>query len=279
MLAASSRRAFYSPFLLAERLIPRNSYSFSSDEKVLNAATFALGRVTISILGALGLTYLSRQMVPWGMTANGVPRWIQAIVTFFLLDLVSYMRQWTNVVFDFLWRCHQIHHAATEFSVISLWGRFHFLDLVTVAVPPVIVAFIFGIRPDVYLYAFAIPNTLLGGVFAHTNLNYPGKHSKPWNLITNPSAHAIHHTVHGDRKNFGIGLLVWDMIFGTYEAPVKVDPSVFGTADPLIGRMGPWRQQLHPFRTFLGEKLAGRVGVDHGQAPSLEVLPNKTSDC
>ena len=191
---------------------------------------------------------MSRQPLPWGLTAHHVPVWIQAPVALLVLDFVMYVRHRCEHRFDFLWRFHQIHHAPTEFSTLAVCGRFNFLENVVLShMLSGVVAYAMGIGSEVYVFAYSIPFTFFGCHYSHLNVRYPWGQWRMANIVNNPSAHALHHSLENDRRNYGFILLLWDMLFGTFELPGRTAPTVFGTRGELA-EMGILKQHVYAFR-------------------------------
>jgi sterol desaturase/sphingolipid hydroxylase (fatty acid hydroxylase superfamily) len=238
--------------LAVESAFPRIRYRFASNERVRTAAFRALLAGAGSLVAVLGLDHLSKQPVSWGLTAHHVPWWVQAPVAFFGLDFVMYVRHRCEHRFGFLWRFHQIHHAAEEFSVLALYGRFNvFETLILSHFLQALVVYLLGIRVDVYLYTFVLPFTFFATHFSHLNVEYPWKSSWLGNVFNNPAAHALHHSIEDDRRNYGLTLLVWDRLFGTYAAPGAITTTAFGTSEREVAHMGILGQHAYAFRGLL----------------------------
>jgi len=150
--------------------------------------------------------------------ALAAPRWVAVLGTIAALDLVSYTWHRANHVVPMLWRFHQVHHSDPTFTV-STAMRFHPgelllslpLRLVTVAAvgasPLAVVAF-------EVVFAFA-------NLFEHGDINLPRRAERRFErLCITPALHRLHHS----RKraelnsNFGTVFVVWDRLFGTYQA-------------------------------------------------------------
>ncbi|HSI06357.1 MAG TPA: sterol desaturase family protein, partial [Myxococcota bacterium] len=87
--------------------------------------------------------------------------------------------------------------------------------------------------------------------FNHSNIDFPRRRWR-WlaRVFTSPNCHAVHHTPDRDRMNYGVALMIWDRIFGTFELP-EARPTVFGLHDRAWGRAGVLWQHLEPVRAML----------------------------
>jgi sterol desaturase/sphingolipid hydroxylase (fatty acid hydroxylase superfamily) len=233
-------------FMALEWLFQRNPYVFSSDEHFLSATNTALLRGIYLALGYFWLDRLNGIAVPWGFEAHHAPVWLQAITIFIVVDLVRYMNHRFQHKFDWWWQFHKIHHSALEVSALTS-SRGHLFDTtVSILIIPTLIAYLLGVRADVFLFASQIPAVILANAYAHANIDFPK--AKAWwaYLLTSPNAHAHHHTRQHGQTNFGNVTLIWDWLFGTIDIP-KEAPSDFGIDEPEIATMGVLEQTLHPF--------------------------------
>jgi sterol desaturase/sphingolipid hydroxylase (fatty acid hydroxylase superfamily) len=138
---------------------------------------------------------------------------------------------------------HSVHHTGHTFS-LSLAGRlpwplrlvddFVCLPLVLVGFSPLLVFLCMGV-------SFAAQ------YLVHTNL--VGKLGPLDWLFNTPSNHRVHHHAHGEgqQRNFGAALMVWDRLFGTYQA--EEGPVPFGLVD-VPASHNPFEIQLAGFRRY-----------------------------
>jgi sterol desaturase/sphingolipid hydroxylase (fatty acid hydroxylase superfamily) len=253
-------------FLALEYVAQRNRYDFVSDAHVRTATYTIIARGTFLAAGYYGLDQLNGVVVPWGLEASHAPIWLQATVIFLVVDFVRYGVHYLQHKFDFWWSFHKIHHSTTEVSALVA-GQNHLLDgLLTILIFPTLTAYLLGVRADVFLFAYQIPNIVIASAYAHANINFPK--TKAWwaYILSSPNAHAHHHTRLRNRTNFGNTTLIWDWIFGTLEIPREA-PSDFGITEPEIAKLGIVAQTLHPFGiklpTFRNDaRLVARASTD-----------------
>jgi sterol desaturase/sphingolipid hydroxylase (fatty acid hydroxylase superfamily) len=155
--------------------------------------------------------------------------WPSLIALFALTDLAFYVEHRCSHRIRLMWASHSVHHS-TERMVASaafrlswtplLSGVFLFyLPIVWIGYDPV---WVFGMASAGLTYQF----------FVHTEL-VPRIAWLDW-VINTPSAHRVHHASNPEYidKNFGGVLLIWDHLFGTYQAELPHVRIRYGLAHP-----------------------------------------------
>ena len=68
-------------------------------------------------------------------------------------------------------------------------------------------------------------------------------------VFVTPSHHRVHHAINDEYidKNYGQILIVWDKIFGTFQAELKSVPPVYGT----LSQANTWNPILINYKYFL----------------------------
>lgn len=163
--------------------------------------------------------------------------WPMLVLLFLLADFAFYCEHRAAHRIRFLWASHSVHHTV-ERMVLSaafrlawtpiLSGVFLFyLPLVWLGFPP---AWVFGMASASLTYQ----------IFVHTEL-VPRIGWLEW-VINTPSAHRVHHASNAEYidRNFGGVLLVWDRLFGTYQAERPDIPIVFGLTHPRSKPANPF---------------------------------------
>lgn len=183
------------------------------------------------------------------------------ILAFIGFDFAYYWRhRWAHEI-NFLWNRHLIHHSSEEFNLsagmrqpVSGFVEVYFFLYIPVALIGVPLAVVAVIAP---LHRFA-------QFWYHTRLiNRMGflEH-----IIVTPSHHRVHHAINADYidKNYSAIFIIWDKLFGTFEAETADNPPVYGikkaasTWNPfLINFMHIWQLIKDTWRTAKFEdKLA-----------------------
>ena len=128
-----------------------------------------------------------------------------------------------------LWAAHSVHHQSQQYNLSTalrqtssgaLLGWLFYLPMAVAGVPPLI----FGIVALIdLLYQFWVHTEQIG------KLGWFDR------VFCSPSNHRVHHAVN-DRyldKNYGGMLVLWDRLFGTFQAEADAEPCVYGTRMPL----------------------------------------------
>jgi len=147
----------------------------------------------------------------------------------FLLVLAEDFSYWFMHMMDhrirFLWAGHIHHHSSKEFnfSVGLRSAVFEPIEKFLFFIPLVLV----GFRPLDIILIYVLAQGW--GTFVHTKtikklgfLEY---------FLTTPSHHRVHHGVNVQYldKNYGMFLIIWDKLFGTFEAEDLKEPVKYGT--------------------------------------------------
>lgn len=158
-------------------------------------------------------------------------------------DLSYYLYHRMQHQIPILWELHKVHHSA-EVMVGVTKDRVHPIDEIMnrwwdgfipglcygiwlfFALDPVEVT-VFGLN------VYALRNIILMMDFVrHTHLKLPyGRHLSA--ILISPHYHQLHHSIaekHWD-KNFGLGLIIWDRMFGTLVVPEPDEDFVFGLTE------------------------------------------------
>lgn len=137
--------------------------------------------------------------------------------------LTTFFTYWSHRIqhrFDLLWRLgHQLHHGVARVDIASAM-IFHPIDLFVQVTMTVLAATLLGVTANAAALAGAIG--FFAALFQHWNLATP--RWTGW-LIQRPEAHMLHHQRDVHARNFG-DIPLWDMIFGTYENPLRADVEV-----------------------------------------------------
>ena len=140
--------------------------------------------------------------------------WFYWVVVFVFQDFLYYVHHYVDHNSRFFWAVHVTHHNSKFFNLTTgfrspvLQPLYRFLFFIPMA--------LLGIPPLHIMFAYAVNQ--IYGVLCHTNfiksdLGLWGK------IFVTPSHHRVHHasnTKYLD-KNFGMVLIIWDKIFGTYQ--------------------------------------------------------------
>ncbi|MCB9611753.1 MAG: sterol desaturase family protein [Sandaracinus sp.] len=160
----------------------------------------------------------------------------QAFVGLLAYELVGYVWHRLLHAVPWLWRFHQMHHAAERFDVFGA-NYFHPVDMLGWAFATSLgLVWLVGLAPEAAL--FAANFAMILATFQHANLRTPR-----WlgYVIARPEMHAVHHRRGLHHGNFG-DIALFDQLFGTWHNPEHFDAPVGlvdgGSLDPdlLLGR-------------------------------------------
>lgn len=154
----------------------------------------------------------------------GVPVLMQVV----FYDLLNYGIHRGLHAKAWLWRIHRGHHSDPYLDVTSAF-RFNPLESILRVSIQGLVVFAVGIDGTaVVAYQVFVVAALL---FSHANVRIPTS-IENWLgfVLVLPSIHRFHHSQarREHDANYGIGLMIWDHIFGTYLKPKPVPEFVIG---------------------------------------------------
>ena len=156
-----------------------------------------------------------------------------AIVGILVYEFIHYWYHRAVHSFDWLWRYfgHQMHHSAesldafgayylhpVDAALFSTWGSLVFFPLLGLTTEAAILAALF---------------LVFNAMFQHANISTP--HWLGY-LIQRPESHNIHHGRGVHRYNYA-DLPLWDMIFGTFRNPRRLENAACGFYTGASGRI------------------------------------------
>ena len=157
------------------------------------------------------------------------PIWLAIIIAFIVQDFSGYWLHRMNHRVNILWNRHIIHHSSEEFN-LSCALRQEISAIVKFGAIFMIPAALLGISPAIF--AVLGPIHLFMQFWYHTRLiNKMGWLEK---FLVTPSHHRVHHAINAKYmdKNYGQILIVWDKLFGTFQAELEDEKPVFGIIRP-----------------------------------------------
>ena len=145
-----------------------------------------------------------------------------------------------------LWRFHALHHHGERLNLLRA-GRFHFVDIGTAAFLVFLPAVLLGAPEGILAWT-----AMLGGVqgiLEHANMRMRTPRWLDW-IICTPAVHRYHHSraIEESDANFGTMVMIFDIVFGTFQPPRRLDgPEAVGIEDDPMPT-GFWAQIWAPFR-------------------------------
>ena len=150
-------------------------------------------------------------------------------IGFIAIDFYGYWSHRFSHQINFLWNKHAIHHSSEEFNLACALRQpiSSFVNLFTFLLIP---AALLGVPSKVI--AITLPIHLFLQFWYHT------KHIKKIgfleNILVSPSHHRVHHAINPEYmdKNHSQIFIIWDKLFGTFQAELENVPPVFGITRP-----------------------------------------------
>lgn len=135
--------------------------------------------------------------------------------------------------YDFLWRMgHQMHHSTEKLDAFGA-NVLHPIDLFFFTTWSSIVFFpILGLTPEAG--AIAATWVAFNAMFQHANIKTP--RWLGW-FIQRPEMHIVHHARRNHHYNYA-NLPLWDMVFGTFRNPEKIENPETGFYTGASARVG-----------------------------------------
>ncbi len=190
-----------------------------------------------------GITMMVRMLIGYGLVlvpynymvqhlalVNIQPNWLLYAVAFVVVDFKAYWGHRLAHRINLFWNRHLIHHSSEEFNLacalrqtISDFVNFFFFLSVPLA--------LLGISPQ--LVALLLPLHTFAQYWYHTRLI--GKLGFLEYILVTPSHHRVHHALNPQYidKNYSAVFIVWDKIFGTFQAELEDVPPVYGITRPV----------------------------------------------
>ena len=193
---------------------------------------------------------------------SSMPIWLLWVLTFILIDLVFYIYHRMSHRVRFLWTVHMSHHSSEEMNFAVSFRQAWFGPISKI--PFFMVLPILGLDPLMIAVAGVV--STLWGVVGHTQII--GKLGPLEWVFNTPSHHRVHHGSNPEYidKNYGNLFIIWDRIFGTFEAENK--PVEYGlvnnvnTFNPIKITFMGWEKLFKDIRN--SESLKETIGLIFG---------------
>ena len=170
------------------------------------------------------------------------------VVSFIATDFCYYWFHLVSHHSKFFWAFHLIHHSSKWMNFTTAYRLnwfsalitpYFFITIVLLGVPPLYVAISFSFN-------------LIFQLFLHTEA--VDKIPLVEGIIDTPAAHRVHHgsnPIYID-KNFGGVFMVWDRMFGTYQA--ETEPVEYGISTGFVSH-NPFVLVFHGFVDLVRGKM------------------------
>lgn len=174
----------------------------------------------------------------WNVWPASLPLLVQIVIGLIVTEAIIYW-QHRAVHTELLWPLHALHHS-TERMTFFKTTRIHALDIGSVTFLSTASLLLIGAPASVILWVTAFGN--FAAQTQHANVPLP---TPAWlnAIVGTPATHWLHHSIEkrAGNSNFGMNLMVFDHLFGTYVPPAREPHVTLGIADDFVPR------------TFLGQ--------------------------
>lgn len=185
---------------------------------------------TKDVLG-LSVTLLS---YPWLMSKIAITTvpsgFLTYAVAFVALDFAGYWVHRIAHEYNLFWNNHIIHHSSEEFNLACAL-RQSISSIVKIFAIFLIPAALVGVPVEVI--SIVAPLHLFAQFWYHTR--HIGKMGFLEHIIVTPSHHRVHHAINPVYldKNYSQIFIVWDKLFGTFQAELPGEKPVYGITRPV----------------------------------------------
>jgi sterol desaturase/sphingolipid hydroxylase (fatty acid hydroxylase superfamily) len=214
-------------------------------ETLANLATGASYKIVDGIAIALVISTCYDLVTPYGLGWRPELGVISVLATIIFTDLFMYVNHLAQHKIRWFWSVHVTHHSSPRMN-LSTALRQNFLNALTgnwvlMWIPLALIGF------DRDWVLIAIEANLVYQFFMHSEVfNAP----KWWGKVFNtPSHHRVHHGSNPAQidRNFGGVLIIWDKLFGTFQAEETAGEIRYGVPRMPARPYNPVYLQLHEF--------------------------------
>ncbi len=155
--------------------------------------------------------------------------WLTFLIAFIAVDFQGYwVHRWSHEI-NFLWNRHVVHHSSEDFNLACALRQSisTFVNYFTILLLP---AALLGVPAQIIV--IIAPLHLFLQYWYHTQLI--GKLGFLEHIIVTPSHHRVHHAQNREYldKNHGQIFIIWDKMFGTFQAELADVPPIYGITRP-----------------------------------------------
>jgi sterol desaturase/sphingolipid hydroxylase (fatty acid hydroxylase superfamily) len=172
------------------------------------------------------------------------------LVLFFAEDFVFYIEHRVDHYCRIFWAVHVTHHSSQEFNLSTGFRSsvfqpvYRFIYLMPLA--------LLGFQPLDIVFMYSLTQTY--GIIVHTQ--YINKMPRWFEMFfVSPSHHRVHHAsniVYLD-KNMGMCLIIWDKMFGSFQAEIKEEPVKYGLTKNVENAGNPLKIIFHEWQAIYND--------------------------
>ena len=235
--------------LLLERVVPEQRTWLAADGQWWQD----IGHLFFGFaLGTFGGAALAQSIVAeplWSVWPDGWPLVVQAALGLVVAEFFGYWQHRALHRVPALWHWHALHHSTARMTFFKT-TRIHAIDIGSFTFLSIAPLLALGAPLSLVLWVTAFGNFAALTQHANVRLRTPAWLNA---VVGTPAVHWLHHSLdkrEGD-SNFGMNVMLWDHLFGTY-LPPRHEPRVTLGIDPdhvpatFLGQLLlPWRTVRH----------------------------------
>ena len=247
-------------FIFLEYKFPREKASYLSSENIMLATYTILRQVFRPLIFTFIYIILNRifkwhSWPTWQGFSEGSGLVIKAVLALLVIDFKTYWLHRAQHHFNFWWAFHKTHHSTRHLNILASNRDNLFEVFVTEELSTMLIAYFFGLPAEVFLFAFLLPQQIIGAYFGHANIKLTNKNLYWWQyIIVSPDIHGEHHVQGHEKCNYSTIFIFWDILFGTFRKPSSTAHIYgLGEEDPMT-HAGLFEQILMPFKIYFFSK-------------------------
>ncbi|SDW30260.1 sterol desaturase family protein [Flavobacterium degerlachei] len=215
------------------------------------SATF-IGLVNVGISALLKIGIFATMLFFYNVVPWSIPReWWAYILCIITIDFFRYWSHRLTHVNRFWWATHVTHHNSEKYNLSVAFRLGWTQHIKFIFFIPIV---LMGFDPVLFFICHQIE--VLYQFWIHTE--YIRKLPAPLEYIfVTPSHHRVHHSTNDKYldKNFGSTLIIWDRIFGTFEA--EEEQTLYGITVP-INSYNPITLNFHEWKDISSDVIKSR---------------------
>ncbi|WGM39901.1 sterol desaturase family protein [Caulobacter sp. NIBR1757] len=259
---------------LLRRFVTRQGYD---SHAALASLGVAAGQIVSNGLSGLAIGALFGAVYALTPLRLPVDAWWSWALLFVAVEFLYYWQHRLSHEVYWLWATHSVHHTPEEltFPAASRLGWTGLISGLWVFFVPAVAL---GWRPEAVAAVLAL--NLRFQYFLHTEL--VGRLGPLEGVLNTPSAHRVHHAsnpIYIDR-NFGGVLLIFDRLFGTYQAERRDEACRYGLTEavkshnPFVIATAEWVRLLKAMTRAGSPGRALRIAAGYpGRRPNARPAP------
>ena len=168
----------------------------------------------------------------WNLWPTRWPLLVQVLMGLILAEFFGYWQHRLLHSVPVLWPLHALHHSTSRMRFFKT-TRIHAVDIGSSTFLWLAPLFALGASPAVVFWVTAFGNFAAQTQHTNASLSTP-----PWlnRLVGTPAVHWLHHSLdlREGHSNFGMNLMLFDRIFGTYLPPPREPGLAFGIPNDFV---------------------------------------------